>query len=191
MQSTHAPSTLLPSIIRRKQGRLRCSISPGINPNRVAVRADVCGEASVVIHRSQGIKPQRHLGSCSQGTVSTDKSSQLFWEDTFSHGIQCTWLHNSIKLDNFVSIFIPQPFFDKILSPFFLNYRRTQTQACLYEACLYETWMCLLLQRTLKMSSPPWQLFGHERYLDTSKHILLCGHSAELRHVQFYCEVVY
>ena len=78
MQSTNTPDTLLPSIIRRKQGTLRCPISPGINPNRVSVRADVCGEASVVIHRSQGIKPQRHLGSCSQGTVSTDKSSQLF-----------------------------------------------------------------------------------------------------------------
>ena len=69
--------------------------------------------------------------------MSTDKSSQLFWEDTFSHGIQCTWLynsiHDSIKLDNFMSIFLPQPFFDKILSPiFFFNYRKTQTQAGMF-----------------------------------------------------------
>ena len=48
----------------------RCSTSPGINLNRVAVSAEVCGKASVVIHRSQGTKPQRHLGSCPQGTVS-------------------------------------------------------------------------------------------------------------------------
>ena len=87
MQSTHAPGTLLPSTIRRKQWMLRCSTSPGINWNRVAVSAEVCGKASVVIHRRQGTKPQRHLGSCAQGTVSTDKSSPLFWEDTFSHRI--------------------------------------------------------------------------------------------------------
>lgn len=144
MRSTHAPGTLLPSTVRRKQGALRCSISAGINPNRVAVRAEVCGEASVVIHRSQGIKPQRHLGSCSQGTVSTDKSSQLFWEDTFSHGIQCTWLynsiHSSIKLDNFMSIFLPQPFFDKILSPFFFKLQKnTNTSWHVYArpGCVY------------------------------------------------------
>ena len=87
MQSTHAPGTLLPSTIRRKQWMPRCSTSPGINWNRVAVSAEVCGKASVVIHRRQGTKPQRHLGSCAQGTVCTDKSSPLFWEDTFSHRI--------------------------------------------------------------------------------------------------------
>ena len=93
-----------------------------------------------------------------------------------------SWLYNSIH--NSIKFFHSH-FLIRFSLHFFLTTEKHKHKL----ACLYETWMCLLLQRTLKMSSPPWQLFGHEGYLDTSKSILLCGYSAKLRHVQFYCEV--
>lgn len=45
----------------------------------------------------------------------------------FSHVIPCTWVYNF----NFMSVFLPQPFFDKIVSTFF-SYRKTQTQAGIF-----------------------------------------------------------
>ena len=62
---------------------LRRSASPGINLNGVAVSAEVCGKASVMIHRSQGTKPQRHLGIVHRALCPLTKVHSCFEKTRF------------------------------------------------------------------------------------------------------------